>query len=249
MGRFPYSFDRVAAVYDVTRALPAEAIERIVSTIAEVGSGGRILEVGVGTGRLALPLQRAGHVLVGTDVSRKMMRIGRRKGLYHTIRADAEHLPFAEGCFEVAMTNRVLHLLPHWREALGEICRVTREAYLSVIERESADPDLETEYNRLVARSGGDTKRPGIYERELVERLAPDQRTTIGAFRGTESTSRAISRFQQRVFSGQWYVAERDHQSAISALRERHDGGRVNTRNEVELAIWRIDRLRDFSRT
>ena len=166
--RYPYSFDRVAGVYDATRPIPEEAVERIVATIREMARGDRVLEVGVGTGRLSLPLERAKVSVVGTDVSREMIRIGQQKGFQHVVLADAYHLPFADGTFQVAMTNRVLHLLDDWRKALREIVRTTRGWYLSVLERESAQPDLEIEYGRAVEGRGGNTKRPGLYERDLA---------------------------------------------------------------------------------
>src|SRR4030095_2484529 len=58
------SFARVAHCYDETRALPAEVMAAVVARIAgELGpitSSPLLLEVGVGTGRIAAPLADAG---------------------------------------------------------------------------------------------------------------------------------------------------------------------------------------------
>ncbi len=44
-----------------------------VVTLAELADGGPLLEFGVGTGRLAVPLAAAGHDVVGVDVSEDML--------------------------------------------------------------------------------------------------------------------------------------------------------------------------------
>ena len=50
-------FDRAAEFYDSSRAISPEAMERTVELLAgELRGRGRVLEVGVGTGLLALPL-------------------------------------------------------------------------------------------------------------------------------------------------------------------------------------------------
>jgi SAM-dependent methyltransferase len=246
--RFPYSFDRVASVYDETRALPDQAVRRLASALGEIVQEGRLLEVGVGTGRLAIPLQTAGMTVVGTDVSGKMVQIGREKGLRNAILADAHHLPFTDKAFRTAMTSRVLHLLADWRLALSEICRVTKDRYCSVLERESAKPDLDAEYGKIVLGRGGDTGRPGLYERDLARYLAPDVTVEVGVFHGTEPADRTIEMLGRRVFSSQWAISEEVHREAIATLGERYAGTMVATKNDIEIAVWNITRLHDFLR-
>jgi SAM-dependent methyltransferase len=66
--------------------------------------GGRVLELGCGTGRIAVPLARAGVPLVGIDRSAEMLAYARRRvrraRLAHPpalVRGDIRHLPFARG--------------------------------------------------------------------------------------------------------------------------------------------------------
>lgn len=58
------SFDRVAAIYDETRNLPADVERAVVDGIAgalcAVAPSPRLVEVGVGTGRIAVPLAERG---------------------------------------------------------------------------------------------------------------------------------------------------------------------------------------------
>jgi SAM-dependent methyltransferase len=56
-----------------------EEIDRIVSVLASLADGGRALEYGVGTGRLALPLARTGLSVVGVDSSPAMLEVLRSK--------------------------------------------------------------------------------------------------------------------------------------------------------------------------
>ena len=63
---------------------------------------GRVLELGCGTGRITLPLGRAGVKVVGLDRSEAMLararqRVGRARLQHHVrlVRGDIRHLPFA----------------------------------------------------------------------------------------------------------------------------------------------------------
>jgi ubiquinone/menaquinone biosynthesis C-methylase UbiE len=56
------AFDRAAGYYDESRGLCPEVQELVADRIEEAaGPGARLLEVGVGTGRIALPLHRRGR--------------------------------------------------------------------------------------------------------------------------------------------------------------------------------------------
>src|SRR5256712_6864540 len=128
------SFDRVAAIYDETRSLAPRAMARVLAVLVDQLQGRRGLEVGVGTGRDAVPLQKSGVRAVGVDISRKMIEFGLAKGLRDVVFADAARLPFVSGAFDVATTNHVLHLIPDWRDRLTEIARATPAVDFTVIE-------------------------------------------------------------------------------------------------------------------
>src|SRR2546428_11582857 len=111
------SFDRVAAIYDETRSLAPRVMARVLAVLVDELHGKRVLEIGVGTGRYAAPLQKSGIRVVGADISRKMVEIGLAKGLRDVIFADTARLPFKSGSFDVGTTNHVLHLIPDSRRA------------------------------------------------------------------------------------------------------------------------------------
>src|SRR3990170_4785232 len=112
------SFDHVARVYDETRGLTPRVMSRLLAVLVEELQGMRVLEIGVGTGRLAVPLQKSGVRVVGIDISRRMVEIGLAKGLRSVLFADGARLPIASKSFDVTMTIHVLHLIPDWRDIL-----------------------------------------------------------------------------------------------------------------------------------
>src|SRR2546428_7212141 len=121
------SFDRVAAIYDETRSLAPRAMARVLAVLVDELHGKQVLEIGVGTGRYAVPLQKSGIRVVGVDISRKMVEVGLTKGLRDVVFADAARLPFRSKSFDVATTNHVLHLISDWRYVLMQIRLTPRE--------------------------------------------------------------------------------------------------------------------------
>jgi phosphatidylethanolamine/phosphatidyl-N-methylethanolamine N-methyltransferase len=103
--------------------MAVEASERI---------GGRILEVGVGTG-ISLPYYSPGSRVVGIDISEPMLKVARRRviadRLEHVERLevmDAESLEFPEASFDVVVAQYVVNTVPHPEIALDEFLRVLR---------------------------------------------------------------------------------------------------------------------------
>jgi SAM-dependent methyltransferase len=70
-----YFDERVAARYDESAAemFDAEAVDPAVEFLAELAGGGRALEFGIGTGRIALPLTQRGVPVHGIDMSNAMV--------------------------------------------------------------------------------------------------------------------------------------------------------------------------------
>lgn len=125
------AFDRAAEYYDRTRGLSPQGMRRTIELLAgELRGRGSVLEVGVGTGQLALPLHAEGVLVVGLDLARPMMdklveKAGERSPL-PLVQADATRMPFFDGAFGGAYLRWVLHLIPDWRTALSEMARVVR---------------------------------------------------------------------------------------------------------------------------
>jgi SAM-dependent methyltransferase len=76
-----YFGDEVAAEYDdpFDPMFSAEAIEPVVDFLVELAGDGRALELGIGTGRIALPLAARGVAVHGIDLSEAMVERLRAK--------------------------------------------------------------------------------------------------------------------------------------------------------------------------
>jgi SAM-dependent methyltransferase len=122
-------FDRAAEFYDQTRAISADAMARTIELLAsEVQGRGRALEVGCGTGLLALPLHERGVDLAGIDISPPMLgKLVQKAGgrvPFPLVVADATRMPFRDDTFGAAYLRWVLHLIPDWRVVIEEVIRV-----------------------------------------------------------------------------------------------------------------------------
>jgi len=69
-----YFDERVAARYDESSAemFDAAVVDPVVDLLAELAGSGRALELGIGTGRIALPLAQRGVPVHGIELSRAM---------------------------------------------------------------------------------------------------------------------------------------------------------------------------------
>ena len=125
------AYDKWAPVYDLVfgtvfergRAAAIEAAERI---------GGRILEVGVGTG-ISLPDYSDRNTLCGVDISEQMLLKAKERvaelGLSHVEGLwvmDAEHLDFPDNSFDVVVAQYVVTTVPNPEATLDEFARVLR---------------------------------------------------------------------------------------------------------------------------
>lgn len=132
------SFDRAASFYDATRGYAPGVAERIRDGILAYTGGtyeSRLLELGVGTGRIALPFIQAGYNYTGVDISEAMMDQLRAKlagdanaASYHYAlhHGDVMQLPFPSASFDVVLAVHVLHLVSDRKQMLREAQRVLK---------------------------------------------------------------------------------------------------------------------------
>jgi ubiquinone/menaquinone biosynthesis C-methylase UbiE len=146
-------------------------------------AGGPVLELGCGTGRVSLPLGRAGVRLVGIDRSERMLARARvrakRARLTSTvalIRGDIRFTPFAEPCFSMVMAPYgILQSLLRERDlaaTLNEVHRVLEPGGTFGIELVADLPSWK-EYKKRLSLKGWRGRRGGSHL-TLVETVRQD---------------------------------------------------------------------------
>ena len=90
-------------------------------------ANGPVLELGCGTGRVSLPLARAGIDLVGIDRSAQMLARAKRHESLQLIRGDIRALPFGDGAFPMVLAPYgILQSLIRPRDLTATLASVAR---------------------------------------------------------------------------------------------------------------------------
>jgi len=137
------------AVFERGRHAAVAAAERI---------GGRILEVGVGTG-ISLPDYSCTNRLCGVDISEPMLRKAQQRvvelglanveGLWVM---DAEHLSFPDASFDVVVAQYVITTVPNPEATLDEFARVLKAGgEIVLVSRVGAEAGLRRALERWFA--------------------------------------------------------------------------------------------------
>ncbi len=151
------AYDRWAPVYDLVFG-PVFERGRRAAIIAAERIGGRILEVGVGTG-ISLPDYSRRSRIVGVDISEAMLMKARDRvnliGLPHVEALevmDAERLNFPDDSFDVVVAQYVVTAVPNPEAALDEFARVLRPGgEIILLSRVGAEDGPRRTVERLVA--------------------------------------------------------------------------------------------------
>ncbi len=189
-----------------------------------------MLEVGVGTGLLALRLHDAGIPVSGLDLSAPMMaKLVEKAGgepPFPLVLGDATNMPFVDGGFGGAYLRWVLHLIPDWRGALAEMARVVRPGGVLVVSLGAFDEVSTAVRARFSEITGVSTDPVGLMwdnhdelDAELERlggrlRLLPpipeEEEETLGSF---------LDWIEEGRWSWTWHVPEDARRDAVRQLR------------------------------
>ncbi len=160
------AYDKIARVYD---PWSVTVVEDVPFYLAEVERfGGPVLELGVGTGRIAVPVAAAGFEVVGVDLSAGMLEVARETAALAGVELDLRHGdmrdPPVEGEFPLVTAP--------FRSFLHMETDADRRAVLRAVQRHLAPgghfifdvftpskEDIEETHGRWLERE------PGIWER------------------------------------------------------------------------------------
>lgn len=247
-------FDTAADHYDKTRAVSDETMDRTISLLSsELRDRGRVLEVGVGTGLLALRLHEAGIPVSGLDLSAPMLAklIEKAGGAppFPLVLGDATTMPFADGAFGAAYLRWVLHLIPCWRAGLAEMARVVRPGGVLLVSLGAFDEVGTAIRARFSEITGLSTDPVGLMwgEHDALDgeleglgarlRLLPAIRDE-----GEEPLGTFLDALEEGRWSWTWHVPEDARKDAVRVLRpwaeERYGPLDRVERYSVE-TVWR----------
>ena len=226
------AFDRAASYYDETRGFPPGVETPIAALIAQAGNLGiasRVLEIGVGTGRIGLPVSRHIETYYGIDLAVPMLNQLRAKQhsepIYVT-QADATLLPFARSTFDAAISVHVLHLIPNWQAAVTEIARVLRPgAPLLLCWNAGDDPPqvkkLWDAWNAVIPQErrtqvGAKADQDPLFlESEGWHKHGAEQ---VHEFAASFNPQRHLDRLHKRIWSRLWHLTDEELTTGVAAV-------------------------------
>ncbi len=232
------AFDRAAEYYDETRGFPVGVAEQVGDLMAAAGQltpDSRVIEIGVGTGRIALPLGARAGLVAGVDLAPAMLAhlvAKRTTQATYPLCGDAVKLPFAPQTFDAAVGVHVFHLIPDWRGALRELARVLKpggillQAWNSIETRATGRDPLWGAWDAVV---GSFTDRvvgitPAEYDTFLTDngwRLAQD--TQPVPYKRMRTPAIFLDRLERRVWSSMWRLPDELVEQGLAAVRAKID--------------------------
>jgi ubiquinone/menaquinone biosynthesis C-methylase UbiE len=140
---------------------------------AELAERDVCLEIGVGTGRIALPVAARGVPVIGVDLAAAMLdRLRVNAGgtpPCPLIQGDVTSLPVADGSVGAVVACHVLHLIADWRAAIDEACRALRPGGTLFVDFGGPTPaPWSAGCLEILARHGLFRVRPGVTSPEPV---------------------------------------------------------------------------------
>jgi phosphatidylethanolamine/phosphatidyl-N-methylethanolamine N-methyltransferase len=125
------AYARWAPIYDLVFTAVMKPGRKAAAAAAS-RPGGRVLDVGVGTG-LELPMFAPGTRLVGVDLSEPMLRVAQKRIVREGLRdveglvvMDAMRMAFPDDHFDCVVAPYVLTVVPDPGRTMDELARVTR---------------------------------------------------------------------------------------------------------------------------
>jgi SAM-dependent methyltransferase len=142
------AFDRIAADYDATRG-GLERGQRIAAGVARWLRPGPIVEVGAGTGVVAVELVDRGHPVVGVDLARPMLTRAQARLGSCVVVGDGYRLPVRPRSVPNALTVWVTQLVPDVGAFLASVGGVVAPGGRLVVVPSGMQPDGD-EIDRVV---------------------------------------------------------------------------------------------------
>ncbi len=126
--------------------------------------GGRVLDVGCGTGQLGEAILSDGFDVFGVDLAEAMLSKARDRGLHGTSAGVTTALPFLDNSFDLALTVATLHHLETPERVAATVCEmgrvIKRGGYVVLWDHNPANPYWPILMKRVPQDSGDERLVP-----------------------------------------------------------------------------------------
>ncbi len=201
----------------------------LAAILAEKGARS-VFEVGIGTGRIAVPLAGRGFQVTGIDISTQMLRnLRAKRSDIRALLAESTVLPFRAQSFDAAVFSHVLHLVPDPHAAVRATVACVRPGGLllncqhvyGLYPQQRAGERL----NEIIREvTGVDGRAHGHHfnslaalESVLADSGATMTTHTIAQWTDINTVRREVDRLERRVNSNTWTIPE----AAMPTIVER----------------------------
>ena len=167
--RLRTTFDGAALLYDEVRPGYSEELFDDVVALSGIPSGGRVLEIGCGTGQATVPLARRGYRILCVELGENLAAVARRNlASYPRVEVrtgDFETYPLQEGAFDLAVSATAFHWLDP-AVAYPKTAHALRpEGAMALFWNEHVYSDASGDFFEAARE---------VYEREAPEIVKPD---------------------------------------------------------------------------
>lgn len=236
----------------------SDTAARQLARAASLTPGARILDVGAGTGRIAIPLASLGCHVVALDPARPMLEELAKKSsslALPCVIGEGARLPCAPAIFDVVVIARLLYLTADWKDVLREAVRVLRPGGRLLHEWSNGEADEEwvqiREKIRAMFEHEGVAQpfHPGVRTEEEVESfLRGEGMTATAEVRLGPGQPLTVAMFLQRLVDGEcsytWAVPPEIAKRCVPEL-QAWAAGRFDLNREVPMPreiVWRMYR-------
>jgi ubiquinone/menaquinone biosynthesis C-methylase UbiE len=256
------SFDPMVEYYDESRVFDRGSFAAAVSYLARrfpPHRYRRLLEPGIGTGRVAIPLAEQGYEVTGVDISAGMLGVlqkrlaeqgGRLPISFQQV--DAVCLPFPVNHFDMAVVVHLFYFIAQWRKAVDELLRVLKPKGPLILMHTGTGmevPSLNERYKEICAEHGCVIESVGAAStREVVEYLS-ERGCSVDSIKdqwqwvSRVPLDKAISFLRGRAYSFTNVASDPMHSLAVTQIeaemREKHGSlmTEVSVPNQVYLIV------------